>query len=106
MNMPTGKTKKPTLAERVVDEMTIRGTTQSALAAATGISQGHLSKILRGGRAPGPKATKALRAWLAGRPLDQDAEEVRRLVGRLSGRNDHRLRHVADLLAAIEKLLG
>lgn len=82
------------------------GVTQACLAAACGLNQGHLSKVLSGKLKLAAKTETALRAWLletADGIVPEDAE-VHAIAERLSRTPSRRRMQIMQLLRLVEQL--
>lgn len=82
------------------------GITQARLAAACGIDQGHLSKVLSGKLKLAAKTEAALRAWLAETAdgISPDDAEVRAIAERLARTPSKRRKQIMQLLHLVEQL--
>ena len=89
----------------VRDRMDALGITQRELAAQLGISQGHLSKVLRGQFGRESRVTRAVRRILGASSSSENAEEDLLLaIRRLTGGSSRRLQKVMQIMHAIEGL--
>ncbi len=89
---------------RVNAEMRDRGLTQDQLSAECGISQGHLSKILKGETQAGRACVHRLRAWLD-RGARNIAQELRDLALELEQAQPERRMHFMHALDGLRQLL-
>jgi hypothetical protein len=84
------------------------GATQSDVARECGITQPHLSKVLRKQVKLAGKTSTKLEGWLAGnanRQLQQ-VEPLKSLSIRIAALRPKRRMHIMQLLDAVERLLG
>ena len=91
-------------SEWLAAELSQRGWHQAELVRRSGLSVGHVSRIITGQRLPGPDAIQGI-----ARALKMPVEEVMRKAGLLpvpAGATADDLRSLAELYKKIEKLSG
>jgi hypothetical protein len=86
--------------------MAERGANQAAVAGYCGFSQAHLSRILNGKGAVGPKAAAQLIAWMEGDPDALALPVLTKLNYKLAHASPAARAEALHLLAALERLLG
>ena len=87
--------------------MSAGGVSQAAVAAACGISQPHLSKVLAGRVKLAPKTRARLQTWVSDPPVraaGRNVDALQRLVSRLAEGSPERTMQIMQLLQLIDAL--
>lgn len=94
------------LLAKVTDKRMREGVTQADLAAACGMNQGHLSKVLAGKLKLATKTEAALSLWLIETTEGRrdNNKEIRDIIGRLTRAPSGRRMEIMQLLRIVDKL--
>jgi transcriptional regulator with XRE-family HTH domain len=95
------------LRQRIIDKMMKEGLSQRALAHRVGMSQGHLSKVLRLGFRPRARVNRALLEWLEASPDSASTNLIpSRSLTRAIGRATEGSPEAMQIVTEVMHLLG